>query len=213
MDRTLTRLRIAFVVLGTALLVPLFLLVRSAHARLEEQRRLRHEIVAERIFDEMERELTALLEREGERPSAAYDAEATRAETWEPFVVGYFTRDRHGVRVIARAQLDPGRAQRVEQAAERAFRSAARGWLDAQPAPEEAGAMPVEMEEQAREQDAARSSPPAARAEKALPAQQDEVLRKLNRGAKTRAMEPKRGGSNSDRKQQLADDPLSGIDM
>lgn len=98
---SLTRLRAGFLLLAAALLF----LLRSVEARLEALRRLRHEIVAERILDEMERELTELLAREGERPTSAYDATSTRVETWAPFVVGYFRRDEQQLHVIAREQL------------------------------------------------------------------------------------------------------------
>ena len=112
--RALTRLRIAFLLLGAALLLPLALLLRSVDSRLEAQRRLRHELVAERIFDEMEGELTALLAREDARPSAAYVDSSTRVENWAPFVVGYFTRDERGVQVVAKQQLAPARLRRLE---------------------------------------------------------------------------------------------------
>jgi colicin import membrane protein len=122
--RALTRLRIAFLLLGAALLVPLGWLLRSVDARLEAQRRLRHELVAERIFDEMEGELTALLAREDARPSAAYAATSTRVENWAPFVVGYFTRDARGVQIVAKPQLEAARVSRLEATLKRA---AARG--------------------------------------------------------------------------------------
>ena len=114
--RALIRLRIAFVLLAAALLAPLGLLARSMEARLEAQRRLRHEIVAERIFDEMERELTALLATESARPSDAYSAASTRVENWAPFVVGYFTRDAAGVHVVAQSQMDDARSARLLRA-------------------------------------------------------------------------------------------------
>jgi hypothetical protein len=116
--RALIRLRIAFLLLAAALLVPLGLLVRSVDARLEAQRRLRHELVAERIFDEMERELTALLQHENARPSAAYADTGTRVENWAPFVVGYFTRDARDAQIIAKPQLAPERVKRLEAALE-----------------------------------------------------------------------------------------------
>jgi hypothetical protein len=100
--------------LGAALLLPLGWLLRSVDARLEAQRRLRHELVAERIFDEMEGELSALLAREDARPSAAYAATSTRVENWAPFVVGYFTRDAHGVQIVAKPQLEAARVSRLE---------------------------------------------------------------------------------------------------
>lgn len=117
MDRfALTRLRVGFVVFGALLLLPLYGVLQEMDARLEDQRRLRHQIVAERIFDEMERELTTLLEVERSRPSAAYDATQTRVSSWSPFVVGYFTRDSQGLRMPARGQLSATRSMRVEQA-------------------------------------------------------------------------------------------------
>ena len=113
--RALTRLRIAFLLLGAALLLPLALLLRSVDSRLEAQRRLRHELVAERIFDEMEGELTALLSREEGRPSDAYVGVGTRVENWAPFVVGYFTRDARGAQIVAKPQLAPERLHRLEE--------------------------------------------------------------------------------------------------
>jgi hypothetical protein len=111
--------------LGAALLVPLGWLLRSVDARLEAQRRLRHELVAERIFDEMEGELTALLAREDARPSAAYAATSTRVENWAPFVVGYFTRDARGVQIVAKPQLEAARVSRLEATLKRAAASGA----------------------------------------------------------------------------------------
>jgi hypothetical protein len=119
--RTLTRLRLAFVALGVVLLLPLALLVRSAAERLEEQRKLKHEVVAERIFDEMERELVALLERERARSSDAYAATNTRPETWAPFMVGYFVHDGAGARVTAADLLSDEREQAVASAAQLAW--------------------------------------------------------------------------------------------
>ena len=86
--RPLTRLRLYFFALGAVLLAPLGFLLSAMDDRVQAQRRLRHEVVAERIFDELERELTLVLESEALRPSSAYEA-ATRIEAWAPFVVGY----------------------------------------------------------------------------------------------------------------------------
>ena len=54
-NAALKRLRLGFVLLGVLLLAPLYFVLRTTEARLEAQRRLRHEIVAARIFDEMDR--------------------------------------------------------------------------------------------------------------------------------------------------------------
>src|SRR5690349_6800907 len=114
MHLSLTRLQVAFLSLGVLLLGALFLFVSSALSRLDRQRELRHEVVAERIFDELERELTAHLIMESERPSEAYDALSTSPDAWAPFVVGYFTVS-DGYRVVARDKLAPARVARLER--------------------------------------------------------------------------------------------------
>lgn len=110
----LTRLRLAFVALGVLLLAPLGALMASANQRLEEQRRLRHEVVGERIFDELERELTDLLRRETRRPSSAYD-QYTSPDAWAPFIVGYFTADPEGARAVSTARPDAARTKELHR--------------------------------------------------------------------------------------------------
>ncbi len=195
----LTRLRLAFAGLGVLLLTPLSFLLESIDDRLEAQRRLRHEIVAQRIFDELERELTRVLEQEGERPSAAYDADATSVETWAPFVVGYFKTSSGGVELLGASQLDPGRRNELAIALERWRRP------EASPAPptqareleEEPGApgalgaavdagaeaapMPPEQRAVARPR---RKEAAVAAGEK--PKTSPEVLRQLNRSVEER---------------------------
>jgi hypothetical protein len=225
MRGTLTRLRLGFLLLGAALLAPLFVLLRSVESRLEAQRHLRHEIVAERIFDEMERELTALLAREGERPSDAYDVTQTRVETWAPFVVGYFTRDAAGLRVIARDQLTPERAARVERAVERTLppTAATKPGLDtALERRRSAGELePAQSREHIREKKAV-LHPPATRAaegagtqpkrplaQKSLP---EAVLRQLNRAADERDPQSKtRSAPTPIDSLDSAEDPLNGL--
>jgi hypothetical protein len=111
----LARLRLAFLLLGVLLLVPLALLLAAANERLEAQRLLRHQVVAERIFDELERELTLLLESESQRPSSAY-AQNTSVSAWAPFIVGYFTADSSGTRYVAEDQLEAVRRARLDRA-------------------------------------------------------------------------------------------------
>jgi hypothetical protein len=117
--RPLTRLRLAFFALGTVLLVPFAFLLDAVEHRVETQRRLRHQVVADRIFDELERELTAVLDGESARPSAAYD-EATRSDTWAPFVLGYFKLNLSpgtgAPTLLGRDQLDPTRVGRLNGA-------------------------------------------------------------------------------------------------
>lgn len=86
---SLLRLRIAFIALGVILLCGLFALSWFVEERLAEARRDREEMVAARVFDEMEREISAFLEGESERPHYE-NLESTNPETWAPFVVGYF---------------------------------------------------------------------------------------------------------------------------
>jgi hypothetical protein len=113
--RPLTRLRLWFVALGVLLLTPLGFLLDAVDERIEAQRRLRHEVVAERIFDELERELTALIDAESARPSVAYD-EPTQVEAWAPYVVGYFKLGVDGVELLARDQLGAARSARLTAA-------------------------------------------------------------------------------------------------
>ncbi|MEY4577026.1 MAG: hypothetical protein RL701_1729 [Pseudomonadota bacterium] len=205
---SLKRLRIGFIVLAAALLTPLFFLMRSVQARLESQRRLRHEIVAERIFDEMERELTGLLVREGERPSSAYETNATRVETWAPFVVGYFMYDRTGLRVIARDQLSQERAERVAQAVKQS------GTLPADTMEERVPASPKRgerLDDLALDAPAAKKEAPPGKQQAPQP---EAVLRQLNRAVEQRD-EKKRKASvvmSPKRADKGGDDPLSGLD-
>ena len=76
-----------------ALLVPIALLVQRALRGVEAERAVRHQAVAERVFDEMERALTELVTREEARPVEAWRAsEAARLAELppEPFVLAYF---------------------------------------------------------------------------------------------------------------------------
>jgi hypothetical protein len=113
--RPLARLRLAFVLLAVLLLLPLALLLNAANERLEAQRLLRHQVVAERVFDELERELTLLLESESQRPSSAY-AQDTSVGAWAPFIVGYFIVDSAGTRYAAEDQLQAVRRARLDAA-------------------------------------------------------------------------------------------------
>lgn len=84
------RLAWAFIGLGVLLLGTLGTLSIMAHQRLTEARHEREEMVASRIFDEMEREISAFLDLEYERPHYSALLQ-TNPETWAPFVVGYFS--------------------------------------------------------------------------------------------------------------------------
>ena len=96
------RLRLVFVLLAALLWLPLLLLVGFALRTVEQEEAGRYKAVADRIFDEMERELTALpAPRRGaargrlrlrERGRLVAAARAGR----EPFVLGYRRARRGG---------------------------------------------------------------------------------------------------------------------
>lgn len=107
------RLRLVFVLLAVALMVPLALLLQKALASVEVERETRHRAVADRILDEMERELSAWLRREEDRPYAhyrylflpdnmpaalgVYERSPLADPPVEPFVLGSFQLSPNGV--------------------------------------------------------------------------------------------------------------------
>ena len=201
--RSLTRLRLAFVALAVALLVPLALLLDAAGERVEQQRRLRHQMVSERIFDELERELTALLEREAARPSQAYDHRSS-PEAWAPFVVSYFVADRYGERPASSAQLDPERRSALENALSR-WRVLQEGTKKRERIPSQNNLQrrPAVTEQDSAQQSSTLTRPPAPAAaplldlgetaaqrdkaaKRTAPKSSPEVLRQLNRAQTTR---------------------------
>jgi hypothetical protein len=161
-------LRVTFVGLAVLLLVPLGFLHRVVRDRVDEQKRLRHQVVAERIFDELERELTRLLEKESARPTEAYDL-ATDSDTWAPFVVGYFTSDVRGRRLVTRSSLAEERHRELE------------AWISAHLAVPPAPAAPAKAP--APEVSSAPPSP-------AEPRSSPEILRNLNVGSQRRPSAP-----------------------
>ncbi len=105
------RIRIVFLLLALVLLASLALLVDKATDSVKAERSLRHRVLADRIVDEMESELSTWLRREEDRPFAQYryfyvpEGSPTQLVNLtqsplsqpprEPFVVCYF-------------QIDPG---------------------------------------------------------------------------------------------------------
>src|SRR5262245_20966720 len=89
------RFRFVFLLCVIALLVPLGLLVERALHSVAIERQMRHQTLAERVFDEMERGLSRLLEREEQRPVEQYTGGIDTTEF--PFVVGHFRVDHDGV--------------------------------------------------------------------------------------------------------------------
>lgn len=103
------RFRILFALGSLVLLVPIALLVHRALDSAAVERRMRHQVVAERLFDEMERALTVFVLREEERPFDQYRFAPPRPDRpdapersplaygpeW-PFVIGHFQIDPDG---------------------------------------------------------------------------------------------------------------------
>jgi signal transduction histidine kinase len=108
----MARFRLIFAAVCLVLLVGLGLLVRRVVASVALEREMRHRAVADRVFDELERALSAFLAREEERPFGHYRftytppgqlggaVAVTRSPLAEPpaddFVVGYFQVDPDG---------------------------------------------------------------------------------------------------------------------
>jgi signal transduction histidine kinase len=86
------KLRLLVVALAIGLAVPVGLLVHRALRSVALERELRHRTVAERVFDEMERALSDVLQREEARAVDGW----LEAEPPAPFVAGYFQVDPDG---------------------------------------------------------------------------------------------------------------------
>jgi signal transduction histidine kinase len=94
------RIRLVFALLAVLLWVPIALLVRNALQSLELEREIRQQTLAERVFDELERQLQEIETREAQRPFADFDfyqrdpdrrnRSALVASPSVPFITGYF---------------------------------------------------------------------------------------------------------------------------
>lgn len=91
---TVRRFRLLFAAVSLMVLAPLAVLVQRALQSAGVERQMRHRAVAERVFDEMERALSGLLEREERRAFESYGP--SPGEALEPFVAGYFEIDPAG---------------------------------------------------------------------------------------------------------------------
>jgi signal transduction histidine kinase len=105
------RLRARFAVLALVVLLPVGLLIQRALSSAEYERRMRHEIVAERVLDEMERELSRLVEREEARPFGHYQfyfrPEGKVVAGAVPVVQSPLARLPEGGFVVGHFQIDP----------------------------------------------------------------------------------------------------------
>lgn len=197
------RVRLAFASLLFMLLAGVLMLLHSALDRLEQERRLRHEVVAERVFDELERELNAHLERESARPSSAYDAPTSQVGAWAPYVVGYFTVA-EDYRVLGGEQLTHARKARIDDALARVWpnprRSSTQTTAAAEDKDKDSARAGDVSTERSRLGMAKLKRMSSAEVEKTLPSKlssdkaldnSPEVLRRLNRGQEARQKQAK----------------------
>jgi signal transduction histidine kinase len=112
------RFRLLFVAFSAAILVLVALLVHRALQSVEIERQMRHQAIAERVFDEMERALSRLLEEEEARPFEGYGADGHTAAL--PFVVGHFQINPDGSIRGLPARASEGTGAMAPQAASRA---------------------------------------------------------------------------------------------
>lgn len=127
------RLRWAFVGLGVMLLSTLGALSAMAQRRLTEAQREREEMVASRIFDEMEREISAFLDLEADRPPYL-SLGRTNPETWAPFVVGYFSGAESSQPTFARVVVAEGKTSEHQRRMTWALERASKTWSASSPA-------------------------------------------------------------------------------
>ncbi|HEX5067554.1 MAG TPA: histidine kinase dimerization/phospho-acceptor domain-containing protein [Myxococcota bacterium] len=97
------RIRVALLLLSLAILLPVAVLTWRALHGLAYERAARHQVVAERTFEEMERVLSEFLAAEEARPSSDYRSFLSNGEPVPlagldaaPFVVGAFEIDAEG---------------------------------------------------------------------------------------------------------------------
>ena len=127
------RIRIALALVSLAALGLVAVLAWRASQGIAAERAARHEAVAERTFEEMERALTAFLAREEERPVEHYapapggGAPAPLASGLEPFVVGAFQVDLQGV---VTTPLEPAADETARVAAARVRRVVGGLWAN-----------------------------------------------------------------------------------
>jgi hypothetical protein len=114
------KIRIVFIALAIGLWVPMLFLVRGALQSVSLEREVRHQTLAERVFDEMERRLGEISERETVRSFAEYSfylagtGDASRSPLSRPpgqgYVLGYFQIDPDGTFSSPRIPKNPERA-------------------------------------------------------------------------------------------------------
>ncbi len=90
---SLRKIRLLFGLVSAFILVATILLIKPALDGFEAEQELRYQVLADRVFDEMERELSSFLRREEERPFQYYQmlsGGSLSSSEPEEFVMGYF---------------------------------------------------------------------------------------------------------------------------
>jgi signal transduction histidine kinase len=192
------RIRVALLILSLAILLPVGLLTWRALEGLAYERAARHQVVAERSFEEMERALSEFLAREEARPAAHYrlylegsgERSPLSLPAPEPFVVGAFELSGDG-RVSTVLAPDDAAGARV--------RRAVRDGFEAAPAKKEAQlAKAAEAQRPEGEAAAGAPAPPSLEPRKdAADSTVYDILQSFNVASRERALE--------ERKQKLAD--------
>lgn len=101
---SLAQLRVFFFLTGCIVVGAVLTLSYAMFRKIEEAARAREEMVASRVFDELEREISAFLDGENAREHYQ-DLAQTDPALWAPFVVGYFRNGISFNRADAKQQL------------------------------------------------------------------------------------------------------------
>jgi len=219
------RVGMVLALLAGCLAILVGLLVQRALESASFEKTVRHQVVSDRSFDEMERALSSFLEREESRPFFDYRfyldsgggnlrRSPLSRPPEQPFVVGYFQIDPDGSLHTPRRPRDPDLAQRrgdwdfprevsqLEASLEKAWRQARR----TPPKPAISTAARKRMDSRAeavppapKPLSAGKDEQPAQRTEEAQSTY--DVLRKMNRAQ----------GLRAERKQKVVEEPLSQV--
>lgn len=192
------RFRILFIVCTVALLGPLALLIERALHSVAIERQMRHQALAERVFDEMERALSRLLEDEEKRPIGEYGSRIDVPEL--PFVIGHFQVDAAGAVRALNSPPQNERNQELEEAVSGYWR---RGLDEARAQPGFAAQVPGTTLELGRSAPA--NAAPAQEADQlagAKPETAYDALRSLNKGAFER-VERQRKAASADSRDEM----------
>src|SRR5512139_252066 len=174
------------------------LLVDRALRSVALERQVRQQTVAERVFDEMERGLSRLLELEEQRPFESYGLGVERAAF--PFVVGYFQVDPdgsiHGMPVAAADERggtqQRASAEEIERVVAQQRHAAAAGANVRPTAAPQAPGTTLQLSQGTRRSAQANESVARLKSGGEAEVSSFDVLRSLNRGVQERAERQKK---------------------